>query len=37
MGKAAAKEVVRHGGNVLIVSRTQAKLDKAQQEILRGK
>eukprot|EP00959_Pyramimonas_sp_CCMP1952_P033744 708762-Pyramimonas_sp.AAC.1 len=34
MGKAAAKEVVRHGGKVLIVSRNQDKLDKAKQEIL---
>jgi len=34
MGKAAAKEVVRHGGKVLIVSRNQDKLDKAKKEIL---
>jgi NAD(P)-dependent dehydrogenase (short-subunit alcohol dehydrogenase family) len=35
MGKAAALEVIRQGGRVLLVSRNQDKLQRAQQELLR--
>jgi NAD(P)-dependent dehydrogenase (short-subunit alcohol dehydrogenase family) len=35
MGKAAALEVLRQGGRVLLVSRNQDKLQRARQELLR--
>jgi NAD(P)-dependent dehydrogenase (short-subunit alcohol dehydrogenase family) len=35
MGKAAALEVIRHGGRVLLVSRNKEKLQRAKQELLR--
>lgn len=34
MGKAAAKEVLRHGGKTLLVSRSMDKLRRAKQELL---
>lgn len=33
MGKAAAQQVLAHGGNVLLVSRSEAKLERARQEL----
>ena len=34
MGKAAALEVIKHGGRVMLVSRTKTKLEQAKQQLL---
>mmetsp|Transcript_57624 Transcript_57624/g.140759 ORF Transcript_57624/g.140759 Transcript_57624/m.140759 type:complete len:425 (-) Transcript_57624:132-1406(-) len=36
MGKAAALECLKHGGNVLLTSRSQTKLDKAKDQLIRA-